>query len=75
MLFHMSHTKLPLVSSPKKKKTNKQTNKPHLVEHQVKLGCIYFSYRKMFLGCICFDVKPFQEMILHLTVCLVAHGK
>ena len=27
------------------------------------------------LGCVCFGVKPFQEMILHLTVCLVAHGK
>ena len=24
---------------------------------------------------VCFGVKPFQEMILHLTVYLVAHGK
>ena len=37
---------------------------------------LYFKTSNQgYLGCVCFGVKPFQEMVLHLSACLVAHGK
>ena len=36
---------------------------------------IFSQHKKYDLGYVCFGVKPFQETILHSSVCLVAHGK